>query len=119
VSLDFDCTKSRLDEVSPGVKQGLVFYTMFVGMGDIKDSNIDEFIARIRFHEKIDGPICSTDGEPYSVPDEDIRKAIGLRTNVGFESRQKFAKRMIDSLWRQVDAQVRREKKKAAVEQDS
>lgn len=119
MSLDFDYSKTQLHDLDQGVRKAIIFYTMFVGMGSIKESNIDEFIERIRFHEKIDGPICNMDGESYSIPSDDIRKAIGLQTNVSFESRPKFVKRMTDSLWRQVRTQLRREKEKAAVEQDS
>jgi hypothetical protein len=68
------------------VTETLIFATMAVQMGSITEANADEFYARLKFIEALDGPFMyqSKDGERsdrYFTP-EDIQAHIGLVCNV-------------------------------------
>lgn len=78
----------------------IILLTMPLGMGAITEKNVTEFITRIRLMEKLNGGYMHKDGgEDEPVPEEMIRKLIGLRTNVTPIRWQTFATRIVNS-WR-------------------
>ena len=75
------------------VTQALIFATLTVGLGEITDKNVAEFAARFRVIEKIDGAYVHKKGEPHYITDEEFIAHIGLRTNVGNETRASWSSR--------------------------
>lgn len=76
------------------VTETLIFGTMMVGLGEITDKNVDEFVARFRILERLQGPFLNKgDGEPWYLSDEDFIAHIGLFCNVSNETRTKWVKR--------------------------
>ena len=112
------------DEPTMGITKGdrrinpltetLIFLTVGVGIGDLTEANASEFYARLRFIEKLDGPMLIRAQDPetgkrpegvaaFITPDE-VRQHIGLSTNVSTESRAKWMKRFANDLDRSMDA---------------
>jgi len=85
------------------VTEALIFGTMSVGLGEITDSNVDEFAARFRIIEKIHGAMLykpNPDGEgtiDWFLTDEDFIAHIGLTTNVTNERRSQWASRIFNN----------------------
>jgi hypothetical protein len=75
------------------VTNALIWATLTVGIGKITDKNVDEFAARLRIMEKIDGYYLVQDGEGRGITDEEFIAHIGLYTNVGNETRAQWASR--------------------------
>lgn len=80
----------------------LTLLTMAVGMGDITEKNYGEFYARLHLLETLsgggyllerNGPDDEWRNRLFTL--EDIRKHIGLHTNVGPETRAQFIKRHV------------------------
>ena len=76
------------------VTNALIFSTISVGLGEITDKNIDEFVARYRIMEQLQGPFITKNGKPYHLTDEELVAHIGLRTNVTNETRAQWARRL-------------------------
>lgn len=76
------------------VTETLIFMTMAVKLGSITKANADDFYARLKIIEKLDGPFMwkMEDGKKvdrYFTP-EDVQAHIGLACNVTNESFTKF-----------------------------
>ncbi len=92
----------KTDEEWP-ITQTLIFATMGVGIGEITEKTLPEFYARIAFLERLNGSFVKAQSEDGSdwvdrpITVEDIRRRIGLTTNVfPQETRAKWAKRQAD-----------------------
>jgi len=82
------------DKTMNPVTHALIFATLAVGLGEITDKNVAEFAARFRIVEKIDGAYVTTGkGKPHYITDEEFIAHIGLRTNVGNETRASWSSR--------------------------
>lgn len=68
----------------------LIWMTMAVGIREIKESNYVEFYARLHFLEKLEGAFINADGKPRYYTVEDVKRRIGLYTNVTDYTRTKF-----------------------------
>jgi hypothetical protein len=83
------------DEITMNpVTHALIFATLSVGIGDITDKNIDEFVARFRIIEKLQGPFIIEDGKGRPMEDHELAAHIGLRTNVSNETRAAWVRRI-------------------------
>lgn len=81
----------------------IVFQMMFIGMHDITEANAPEVWRRVDLSQRINGSLWNkartdddgnTHVEPVFLTKEDIKKFIGLTTNVPNESKQKFNNRV-------------------------
>jgi len=88
----------------------MIWMTMIVGMPCITEKNADEFFARVRYHERLEGTLKMRrveGGEPIEVytTKEDVTKHIGLETNACNYTRREFlqrkGKRLLDEWSRQ------------------
>jgi len=94
------------------ITETLIWMTMATGIGDLTEKNAPEFYARVNLLEKLDGAsIRQTNKETGEVEDyhitfEDVRKRIGMVTNVfPMETRAKWLKRQIG---RVMDAEAKK-----------
>lgn len=89
-------TDENPDEVTMNpVTNALIFGSISVGLGEITDKNIDEWVARFRIIEKLHGHmLVKGDGTPWFVTNEEFVAHIGLRTNVSNESRAQWMRRL-------------------------
>ena len=72
------------------VTETLIFMTIAVKLGAITEANADEFYARLKIIEKLDGPFLSRQGKPEYFTPEMVQTHIGLVCNVTNESTAKF-----------------------------
>lgn len=66
------------------ITQYLVMCTIGVGLPGITEDTAEEFYIRMRIQEKVDGPFSMTANLP------DIKRRVGMTTNVSKLSRQQF-----------------------------
>lgn len=82
------------------VTETLVWRSMAIGMGSITEENIAEFYFRMRLYDELFEPsLYEPDGEGgikyRSITRDELKAHIGLRCNVGPETRSAFVKRMM------------------------
>jgi hypothetical protein len=86
MSLDCNYTKIRdfdkLTENEKVTRDALAYSTMVVGIGEITDTNVEEFFSRINFYEKVHGNYRYINGESKPFTRADVERFVGLRTNV-------------------------------------
>lgn len=70
------------DDMQRVITDAIVWHTLGIDMGEITEANWPEVAARIRFNEKLIGAMCTHQGEEYYITPEDVKRRIGLSTNV-------------------------------------
>ena len=76
---DFD----RKQQENPAILNCLIWSSLSIGMGEITEDNLAEWVYRLRRFAFEEHPlIIRRDGTPYEITEETIRPWIGLRTNV-------------------------------------
>lgn len=128
MSLDFDISKVEWEEkwierdgkeVMNPLTHTIIFTTMYVDMGEITEGNWQEFYTRVHAWELVVGAGASkraTKGddewEPYFITPEDVRRHIGLHTNVTKTSLASFKTK----LWKIMEDKAKAEMKKEKVD---
>jgi len=84
--------------------KSLIFATMVVGIGRITKENAAEFYARLHAFERLNSTYLTEKGVDIYLTPEDVKRHIGLTTNVANETRAKWLKRVLGG---QVDDYVR------------
>ena len=70
-------------EENPRMLDCLVWASLYIGLGEVTDKNVKEWVYRLRRATFEGHPlIVLQDGTPYEITEETIRPWIGLRTNV-------------------------------------
>ena len=98
MSLDWDLTKiknrqetcwitginddGKSDRVFNPITNGLIWYTLALGMGEITEKNCEEFYRRMVMHDKMSGTLLQKGGAPAYISFAEIKQHIGLHTNV-------------------------------------
>lgn len=78
------------DKVSP-VTDAIIWNMLAIDMGVITEKNVEEVIWRTRFSQLLYGPELSyNDGTEVFITPTDIRRHIGLRTNVSEKTRKNY-----------------------------
>lgn len=94
-----------------GITDCLIWSTIFVDLGAITAKNWKEFATRLRAWEIAMGPIRN-DGQ-FSDP-LDVKRHIGLRTNVGDKTTKQFQSKLALAVYRNATTDVERETEKAS-----
>lgn len=103
------------DKVMNPITNALIWVTMQIGIGEITEENAVEFYSRIHFSEKLFGTNLSNGGEPYFLTFEDVRRHIGLKTNVfPKETDAKWGARLIKTFVAEQRSKIERAAKNAA-----
>lgn len=104
MSLDFDFRSIRdyeelhSDPEQLVLSQGLVWGALATGIGRLTDQNVPEFYARVKVLEQLGTHLLAGPDGPYQVTIQDVRRRVGLKTNVfPEESRAKWIKRTLES----------------------
>ena len=90
--------------------EGLIWTTMVVDMGEIKETNADEFLWRMNFLIKHGGAVLPNAGACYT--EADLKPFIGLSTNVVTKTRKQWLKRVMDNMERDHNASERSRKER-------
>ena len=99
MSLNWNAEKvpdlARKRQENPGVLDCLIWASLSIGMGEITEENVKEWVYRLRRHTFEGKPlILNRDGSTYEITEEVLRPWIGLRTNVRTISNAAFDKIM-------------------------
>ena len=90
----------------------LIWGALYVDIGTITNANIGEWVWRVEFLRRSLGDGRSpftlryADGREQKLHRADLRRWVGLRTNVTTTSRKKFIKKIMDQMVNQVNAIV-------------
>jgi hypothetical protein len=84
------------DDTQRVVTDAIVWHALGIDIGEITPSNWPEVYARINYREKLHGAMCSQGGEPYFITKEDVKRRIGLSTNVITLGRAAWAMKLLD-----------------------
>lgn len=95
MSLNWDITRVKGDpkEWTPEQNDSttvIIWATMVIGMGEITEANAQDFWLRLDMYQKVTG------GWTPAVTPADVRRLIGLRTNVSKETDAAFRRRMAE-----------------------
>lgn len=98
-----------------GVTEALIWASMSVDLGSITEQNIPEWIWRLAFLQEISKADFLLEKTAEDKPPksrnftvEEVKRHIGLTTNVITESRAKFVRRWTDHIRREADWRQRR-----------
>lgn len=112
LSYDFTTVKGidelHKDEDERAISHSLIWATMSVGIGDLTEKNLEEFYIRVKFLER-DGTFMNSHDKEYPFTLEMLRKRVGLRTNVGYESRSAWLKRQTKYALENIERKVKKE----------
>ena len=120
MSLDYDLTHvENLDEIQDPtnniITEALIFLTMAIDIGEIDSVTIDEAFQRIRIWERIMGPMVHDgQGEPRPMTFSMVQRRIGLRTNVAFQTRAKWSKKIMANLFEKAEFEMREQRRALA-----
>ena len=95
MSLDWNAEKvqdlERKREENPRMLDCLIWASLSIGLGEITEKNLKEWVYRLRRAAFEERPlIIRQDGTPYEITEELIRQWIGFRTNVSNISNAAF-----------------------------
>lgn len=77
----------------------LVFAMMACGITEISAKNTDMVLRRLNIYQKLVGPALRFgDGEKAYVTEEDVKRYVGLKTNVSQDTDAQFASKVV-KLW--------------------
>lgn len=82
--------KQLIEEPNWVITNALIWATMAVRLGEITKHNVDEFHRRLNLIEKKNGTFLSQGGQPLFIPKTEVKKRIGLHTNVGNSTAREF-----------------------------
>lgn len=128
MSLDWNVEKvddyeEILEDGEWPVTEALIWYTMAIGMSSITEDNVTEFATRVHMWEKARGTtvikVNETTDSLYShhITEADVRRRIGLYTNVNRMMKLQFEKKLGAVLHDEAEIVVRnqqREREEAA-----
>jgi len=99
------------------VTHSLIWATIGAGIGRLTEENIDEFAYRVFFWEKVFGGGMQQGGKEIFTTYDEVKAHVGLRTNVSFETRRQWEKRMKDVVMREFGWQAQRKIERAKEEE--
>jgi hypothetical protein len=83
------------------VTEGLIYSTMSVGLGSITAANVDEWMARLDYSDRLFGTMLKTGTESRPFTRAEVEAHVGLVVNVSDEKRKGWASRLTDSFFRE------------------
>lgn len=84
MSLDWDATRCSpaWKALEPVVQESIIWHTITAEIGTITEDTYVEFYVRVNMWEKLIGTMVQTREGPQFITIDNVRAAIGLRTNV-------------------------------------
>ena len=103
------------DEVQWAITKAIVFRTMLTNMGEITEKNYEEFYTRIALCDRCLGSTLMMKGDDGEMKDyfitlADVKRRIGLETNVHEQSKAKFNGWLVRTLRGDVEWSIREQK---------
>lgn len=89
---------NKLTEEEKKLNDSFIWGCLGIGIGEITEKNAAEWHARYCFYVDVLGAMATVDKKPWIPSLEDVKKRIGLRTNIfPKETDAKFTKKVFDS----------------------
>lgn len=87
------------------VTNALIWGSLAVGLGDIKEDNVDEWSFRLRLLQLLgfNGTLEYNDGSSIQLTRKDVENHIGMRTNVTNEKRNAWLSHVVKSSWKPIE----------------
>lgn len=105
---DFDALHE--DEAQRAINDALVWATMWVDIGHITEDNWQEFATRIHMWETTFSPhLIDGDGEAYYIKPSDVKRRIGLRTNVSQKTTNQYRTKIAKAVQAEAEGWVNRQ----------
>lgn len=100
MSLNWDITKvhdtESLTENDRVTLDSLIWASIPVGIAEITEDNAYEFYTRLAYYERVAGAGRHKDGESIYMQPGDVKRFIGLKTNVSRKTKTVFQRDMFD-----------------------
>jgi hypothetical protein len=121
MALNWDVTEVKdheevLEGMEWSITEIMIWYTIAIDLGEITDENAGEFFQRISIWERIMGPafFYTEDGDKKDryMTLADVKRRVGLSTNVVNLTRSKWNKRIMEILNRDAESKMYREEQK-------
>ena len=106
IKVQDETTGEEYDEYNPVTKY-LAWGSMAIGIGEITQLNYKEVYLRHDFMNRLSGYPRGTNQLPVTL--EDVRKNIGLKTNVTHEPKGKWLNRISKSMYWELEYNMERE----------
>lgn len=109
--------RSLTTDAEAPITEALIFATMAIGMGELTETNFDKFATRLNVWAEVAGPLvteATDDGlRPVPITVADLRRRIGLRTNVSTMTDARFKANIFRLLMDKARSTVERQKRAA------
>jgi hypothetical protein len=106
MALHWDSTKCNpaepVDDNDFNGRECMIWGSIAVDLGEVTEKNVDEWMFRLRFLERIGRGITNT-----PMPESIVRRWVGLKMNVSTETRKKWMKKRMDRLEQDVEYQLK------------
>jgi hypothetical protein len=95
-------TQEKGKEFLNPITDALIWSCMAVEIGEIKESNVDEFWLRLSIWQRVSGSMCqfAWGGGKQGLTRNDVKRHVGLSCNVITKSRAVFMKKIAEILVR-------------------
>ena len=112
----------KVFDINPITKY-LVYQSMVIGLGEVTQSNTDEWLIRLNFLNRLYGSSLMTRDEkgvvkPYKIAFEDLERHIGLKTNSHRFTRKKLVSNCVSGMMKDITSQVYQDVEKERLEKD-
>ena len=112
----------KVFDINPITKY-LVYQSMVIGLDEITQSNVDEWLIRLNFINRLYGSSLMTRDDrgvakPYKITFEDLERHIGLKTNSHIFTRKKLVSNCVSGIMKDITSQVYQEAQRERLEKD-
>ena len=112
----------KVFDINPITKY-LVYQSMVIGLDEITQSNVDEWLIRLNFLNRLYGSSLMTRDDknavkPYRITFEDLERHIGLKTNSHRFTRKKLVSNCVSGMMKDITSQVYQDVEKERLEKD-
>ena len=112
----------KVFDINPITKY-LVFQSTVIGLDEITQNNVDEWLIRLNFINRLYGTSLMKKDEknvakPYKITFEDLEKHIGLKTNANTFTRKKLVNNCVSGILKDIHYQVYQDVERERLEKD-
>ena len=112
----------KVFDINPITKY-LVYQSMVIGLDEITQSNVDEWLIRLNFINRLYGSSLMTRDDknavkPYKITFENLERHIGLKTNSHRFTRKKLVSNCVSGMMKDITYQVYQDVEKERLEKD-
>ena len=112
----------KVFDINPITKY-LVFQSTVIGLDEITQSNVDEWLIRLQFVNRLYGTSLMTRDDknavkPYKITFEDLEKHIGLKTNANTFTRKKLVNNCVSGILKDIHYQVYQDVERERLQKD-